>query len=626
MAYSGIELDVFRDVPGFRGILKAVLKCQIQLLVKQLSEQADEESVFLCANVSRGTLSFLGSESARGFIQENDEMKKQFLGYCMKARQKKSELSTSFLPQHATPASDVVIRSPENSVGFAVHRKPYYRIQKRNTRLRSAGKKYSHILPKPLNADNSLLNHRGSRKAQEDSQVLSEIHKPFRADQNQNVAVKSECQSDNDSENSRHSLMQKQELTEDETSQQEVIVKVEPLDDMEETGDMKTTEMSEEIQSFSDGLVSEQSSRIVMETDEPQQDENQSFEYVLDKDNSAEIITPWKPEENRTNHISSKRKQTLPIRIKQKAEAWNQNKDTCKRGNHSANGSVLFSPQEGEHGRQSLVQKSHDYSYSNSPASQRPAVDYIYPYVYGENEKTGTSRMTLQNIGGQREVDPSGQSVYVPSISAFPGTQNSLHEQSLSPSVDNRLDNSLPYDNRGIDELTPSMNWTEESVAAMTPKSGMKTYTKTPLIDGLFVTRGEGRYEKLIKCEECGKVCRTSNMARHKKRYCTAVPKEIRRQQVRQKDWSFTEEMENFGKSFDTSYGDDKGHDSTVKQEINILGDTMQLDPTDSVKKRGLKAEKGGNSSPGNSSTDDSSVYQDSGTKQESVCVKQEPS
>lgn len=54
--------------------------------------------------------------------------------------------------------------------------------------------------------------------------------------------------------------------------------------------------------------------------------------------------------------------------------------------------------------------------------------------------------------------------------------------------------------------------------------SGGKNYMKTPQIDGLLVSRGEGRYEKLIRCDTCGKVCRTSNMARHKRRYCTGVP------------------------------------------------------------------------------------------------------
>ena len=36
------------------------------------------------------------------------------------------------------------------------------------------------------------------------------------------------------------------------------------------------------------------------------------------------------------------------------------------------------------------------------------------------------------------------------------------------------------------------------------------------------MTRGGSRVEKLIKCELCGNIYRTSNMARHKKRYCKA--------------------------------------------------------------------------------------------------------
>ena len=54
--------------------------------------------------------------------------------------------------------------------------------------------------------------------------------------------------------------------------------------------------------------------------------------------------------------------------------------------------------------------------------------------------------------------------------------------------------------------------------------TGAKNYMKTPQIDGLLVSRGEGRYEKLIRCDTCGKVCRTSNMARHKRRYCMGIP------------------------------------------------------------------------------------------------------
>jgi hypothetical protein len=78
---------------------------------------------------------------------------------------------------------------------------------------------------------------------------------------------------------------------------------------------------------------------------------------------------------------------------------------------------------------------------------------------------------------------------------------------------------NLSADNTSYMEGGADMNWAEESHQT----GGIKSYMKTPQIDGLFVSRGEGRYEKLIKCEDCGKVCRTSNMARHKKRYCTTL-------------------------------------------------------------------------------------------------------
>jgi len=63
-----------------------------------------------------------------------------------------------------------------------------------------------------------------------------------------------------------------------------------------------------------------------------------------------------------------------------------------------------------------------------------------------------------------------------------------------------------------------------------------KNYMKTPQIDGLLVSRGEGRFEKLIKCEVCGKVCRTSNMARHRKQYCLNSPAMMTKKEKRKDD------------------------------------------------------------------------------------------
>lgn len=80
---------------------------------------------------------------------------------------------------------------------------------------------------------------------------------------------------------------------------------------------------------------------------------------------------------------------------------------------------------------------------------------------------------------------------------------------------------------------------------------GGKSYMKTPQIDGLLVSRGEGRYEKLIRCDTCGKVCRTSNMARHKRRYCTGVPgtapKKRGRPWMKGDDWTGSDKTSHTG-------------------------------------------------------------------------------
>ncbi|KAH3711268.1 hypothetical protein DPMN_070771 [Dreissena polymorpha] len=78
------DLDVIKEIPGYKVILKAVVRSQIQQLVEQLAVHTDEESVILTASVSDGTLSHLGSQSGKSFLQDNEEVKSQFLGFCLK--------------------------------------------------------------------------------------------------------------------------------------------------------------------------------------------------------------------------------------------------------------------------------------------------------------------------------------------------------------------------------------------------------------------------------------------------------------------------------------------------------------------------------------------------------------
>lgn len=89
MSMAAPDLEVIKDIPGYKVILKAVIKAQIQQLVEQLAAHTDEESVILTASVSDGTLSHLGSDSGKGFLEEQEDVKTQFLGFCLKRHHKK---------------------------------------------------------------------------------------------------------------------------------------------------------------------------------------------------------------------------------------------------------------------------------------------------------------------------------------------------------------------------------------------------------------------------------------------------------------------------------------------------------------------------------------------------------
>ncbi|XP_045181662.1 zinc finger and SCAN domain-containing protein 5B-like isoform X5 [Mercenaria mercenaria] len=85
------DMEVIKDIPGYKVILKAVIKTQIQQLVEQLAAHTDEESVILTASVADGTLSHLGSDSGKGFLEDHEDVKSQFLGFCLKRHHKKKQ-------------------------------------------------------------------------------------------------------------------------------------------------------------------------------------------------------------------------------------------------------------------------------------------------------------------------------------------------------------------------------------------------------------------------------------------------------------------------------------------------------------------------------------------------------
>lgn len=101
------DLDVIRAVPGFKIVLKAVLKNQIQQLVAQLAAYTDEESIVLTASVADGTLCHLGSDSAKAFLDDHEDVKSQFLSFCLKAHHTKKQKEQ--LEKETTEANAAII-------------------------------------------------------------------------------------------------------------------------------------------------------------------------------------------------------------------------------------------------------------------------------------------------------------------------------------------------------------------------------------------------------------------------------------------------------------------------------------------------------------------------------------
>ena len=53
------------------------------LQVNQLSEATGEESLILTASVSDGSFTHLGTRRGKTFLQKHDNLKTQFLGFCL---------------------------------------------------------------------------------------------------------------------------------------------------------------------------------------------------------------------------------------------------------------------------------------------------------------------------------------------------------------------------------------------------------------------------------------------------------------------------------------------------------------------------------------------------------------
>ncbi|XP_052809032.1 zinc finger protein 771-like [Mya arenaria] len=82
-----IDMYTVSQVPGYKTVMRAVLKAQIHHLIVQLSEIGGEDSVLLTASVENGTLTHLGSDVAESFLKDHDNFRTEFLDHCIRSKE-----------------------------------------------------------------------------------------------------------------------------------------------------------------------------------------------------------------------------------------------------------------------------------------------------------------------------------------------------------------------------------------------------------------------------------------------------------------------------------------------------------------------------------------------------------
>ena len=79
------ELWLLMSVVTSKAMSKGLVLCLVHLQVEQVFDIVGEESLVLTASIDDGTFSHLGSENAKFFIEDYEDVKSQFLGFCLKS-------------------------------------------------------------------------------------------------------------------------------------------------------------------------------------------------------------------------------------------------------------------------------------------------------------------------------------------------------------------------------------------------------------------------------------------------------------------------------------------------------------------------------------------------------------
>lgn len=208
---------------------------------------------------------------------------------------------SSVRSQENLESAKVIRLAPESVVSFPVHKKPYFRANRRNTRIRSGSKQFSstfskvgvnrpsgqkfvggkvapsggYLTSKENESRSAYKEHASGNEGQSSDDTFNLHYEGQRSDGQgkgdySQVIVKTEIQTDSSAVNEENI----DNLNEGETA---VKVKVEPVDDIDETGDKESRAMHEDIQAFGDGLGQQYSPNASVESEESFYDGTQSF-------------------------------------------------------------------------------------------------------------------------------------------------------------------------------------------------------------------------------------------------------------------------------------------------------------------------------------------------------------
>ncbi|XP_052813764.1 uncharacterized protein LOC128240856 isoform X1 [Mya arenaria] len=536
---AGISLH--KDTPGFKVILRAVLKDQIQLLVQQLSTHGGEESLLLTSCIEDGSFSHLSSKRGSNFLERNEDVRLKFLNHVAR------DGSTKKLPIVTSPSSKRDSSNWRMRLGFSgfnsgSRKSPYERRTHRKSYRSQKSLNSKDCAPFTIRSQ-SAKNAEFTFETQSGSIIEPNVNKLI-----DGPIEREDVDGANIAEDQEYDPMISgtNEVEGDDNvnaveAGNSVIVKVERLDGCVDDNLLDTNDYT---------IAPEVGTPASVTSSRVQQARPTSTKSDTDYTLAPESGTPASVNSPRSQHARSaspksdtglnsvvnKRKKAVPTRRPPGGTAF-----------YPKESPFSVDTQSSEGGLQIGVIKEIFESSSHSIIDEGLGIKS----VYATQQKGGylgpsTSEIKLECSTPRNRkslFDASGGFSAYNSTAGFntpygtPALGRNVSPTPLkTPKSDqlgilNDQSGSNPRSRQGTPNsgIYGAQNDQTETPLGTQPLSSSnagssKGKSQTPQIDGLLVSRGEGRYEKLIKCELCSKVCRTSNMARHRKQYCAYSP------------------------------------------------------------------------------------------------------